>query len=137
MSRSMLRWVLPALVVLLWLGLGGPLGSFNGKLSSVQQNDNAAFLPDGAESTRVTELLRGFDTERSLPVILLWESDGGPVDGAAAQAQIAQRLAAGVRIAESAGPPAGEASPPIPSADGKAVEAVIPVRPDLGEALGT
>src|SRR3954462_5536704 len=135
MSRSMLRWVLPALVVLLWLGLGGPLGSFNGKLTSVQENANAAFLPDSAESTQVTELLRGFDTERSLPVILLWESDGGPVDEAA-QAQIAQRLDEAVRIAEDAGATTGEASPPITSGDGEAVEAVLPVRPDLGDALG-
>src|SRR3954453_18632418 len=134
MARRTLRWLLPALVVLLWLGLGGPLGSFNAKLSAVQQNDNAAFLPDSAESTRVTELLRGFDTERSLPVVLLWESDGGPVDEAA-QAQIAQRLGEAVRIAEDAGATAGEASPPIPSEDGEAVEAVLPLRPDLGDAL--
>src|SRR5205085_8529630 len=93
------------------------------------------FLPDSAESTRVTELLRGFDTERSLPVVLLWESDGGPVDQAA-QAQIAQRLDQAVRIAEDAGATTGAASPPIPSTDGAAVEAVIPVRPDLGDALG-
>jgi RND superfamily putative drug exporter len=135
MARRTLRWLLPALVVLLWLGLGGPLGSFNGKLSAVQENDNAAFLPDSAESTQVTELLRGFDTERSLPVILLWESDGGPVDEAA-QAQIAQRLDEAVRIAEDAGATTGEASPPITSGDGEAVEAVLPVRPDLGDALG-
>src|SRR4051794_36137161 len=135
MARRTLRWLLPALVVLLWLGLGGPLGSFNGKLSSVQENDNAAFLPDSAESTRVTELLRRFDTERSLPVVLLWESDGGPV-GEATQAEIAQRLDEAVRIAEDATPPPGGASPPIPSEDGEAVEAVIPLRPDLGDELG-
>src|SRR3954468_17840543 len=135
MARRTLRWLLPALVVLLWLGLGGPLGSFNGKLSSVQENDNAAFLPDSAESTRVTELLRRFDTERSLPVVLLWESDGGPVDEAT-QAEIAQRLDEAVRIAEDANATTGEASPPIPSEDGEAVEAVIPLRPDLGDALG-
>src|SRR3954470_16859093 len=134
MARRTLRWLLPALVVLLWLGLGGPRGSFNAKLSAVQQNDNAAFLPDSAESTRVTELLRGFDTERSLPVVLLWESDGGPVDEAA-QAQLTQRLGGAVRIAEDAGATAGEASPPIPSEDGEAVEAVLPLRPDLGDAL--
>src|SRR4051812_14226387 len=135
MARRTLRWLLPALVVLLWLGLGGPLGSFNGKLSSVQENDNAAFLPDSAESTRATELLRGFDTERSLPVVLLWESDEGPVD-ASAQAQIAQRLDQAVRIAEDADATTGQASPPLPSADGKAVQAVIPLRPDLGDGLG-
>src|SRR4051794_39869585 len=136
MARRSLRWLLPALVVLLWLGLGGPLGSFNGKLSAVQENDNAAFLPDSAESTRVTELLRGFDTERSLPVLLLWESDGGPVD-AAAQAQIADRLAQAVALADDAGATAGTASPPLPSADGEAVEAVLPLRPDLGDDLAT
>src|SRR3954453_11039514 len=135
MARRTLRWLLPALVVLLWLALGGPLGSFNGKLSAVQENDNAAFLPDGAESTRVTELLRRFDTERTLPVILLWESDGGALDQAA-KAQIAQRLDAAVRIAEGADATAGEASPPIPSEDGRAVEAVLPLRPDLGDGLG-
>src|SRR4051812_44428505 len=128
MARRALRWLLPALVVLLWLGLGGPLGSFNGKLSSVQENDNAAFLPDSAESTRVTELLRGFDTERSLPVILLWESDRGPLDEAA-QAQIAQRLGEAVRIAGDAGATAGEAAPPIPSEDGEAGAAGGPPPP--------
>src|SRR3954449_10433679 len=114
MARRTLRWLLPALVVLLWLGLGGPLGSFNGKLSAVQENDNAAFLPDSAESTQVTELLRGFDTERSLPVILLWESDGGPVDEAA-QAQIAQRLDEAVRLPPSAGGTTRDAAAPVPS----------------------
>src|ERR671938_1271548 len=136
MARRTLRWLLPALVVLLWLGLGGPLGSFNGKLSSLQENDNAAFLPDSAESTRVTELLRGFDTERSLPVVLLWESGGGPV-GAAAQEQIAARLDQAVRLADDAGATAGTASPLIPSDDGAAVEAVLPLRADLGDELGT
>ena len=55
---SALRWLLPAIVALLWLGLAAPLGGFSGKLSSVQENDSTAFLPDSAESTRVTELQR-------------------------------------------------------------------------------
>ncbi len=135
MSRRTLRWVLPALVVLLWLGLGGPLGQFNGKLSAVQENDNAAFLPDSAESTRVTELLRGFDTERSLPVILLWESEDGPVDQAAL-GEIGQRLDEAVGLAEAADATTGAASPPLPAEDGEAVQAVVPVRPDLGDDLG-
>src|SRR3954447_9885104 len=116
MARRALRWLLPALLVLLWLGLGGPLGSFNGKLSSVQENDNAAFLPDSAESTRVTELLRGFDTERSLPLVLLWESGRGSVN-ATAQAQIALRPTRAARIAEDAAATTGQTSPPVPSAD--------------------
>src|SRR4051794_31813717 len=134
MARRTLRWLLPALVVLLWLGLGGPLGSFNGKLSSVQQNDNAAFLPDGAESTRVTALLRDFDTQRTLPAILLWESDGGPLDEPALGA-IAERVDDATRIADEAGALAGQPSPVIPSEDGSAAQAVLLLRPDLGEDL--
>src|SRR3954454_7474699 len=85
MSRrtSVVRWLLPAIIALLWLGLAGPLGSFSGKLAEVSENDSAAFLPDNAESTRVTELQAGFRTERTLPVILLWESDDGVLDEAA------------------------------------------------------
>src|SRR3954451_4942740 len=121
MARRTLRWILPALVVLLWLGLGGPLGSFNGKLSAVQQNDNAAFLPDSAESTRVTELLRGFDTERTLPVILLWESGGGTLDRTAVDG----RLPDATGLPDGDGAVAGQASPAIPAEHGAAVEAVL------------
>src|SRR5215210_400015 len=135
MSRraSVVRWLLPAIIALLWLGLAGPLGSYSGKLGAVQENDSAAFLPDSAESTRVTELQRGFDTERTLPVILLWESDE-PLPPAAVQE--AQGLVDdAVAVAEDAGALQGEASPVIPSQDGRALQAVLPFDPDLGDAL--
>jgi RND superfamily putative drug exporter len=133
--RSVVRWLLPALVALLWLGLAGPLGSFSGKLTEVQENDSAAFLPDSAESTRVTELQREFATERSLPVILLWESDDGALD-AAQLAEVAARTDEAVALADGAGALAGEPSPPIPSEDGAAAQVVLPFDPDLGDALG-
>ncbi len=131
---SVARWLLPALVVLAWLGLSAPLGSLSGGLGDVQTNDSAAFLPDSAESTRVSELLRGFDTERSLPVILLWESADGPLDPAALQ-EITARVDEAGRIAGDAGALTGEPSPPIPSDDGQAAQAVLPISPDLGDAL--
>src|SRR4051794_29578950 len=128
---SAARWLLPAIITLLWLGLAGPLGSLGGGLSDVQQNDSAAFLPDSAESTRVTELQRGFQTSRALPVILLWEGDGKL--GAQQLAQIDDRLAQATAIAGDT--LAGEASPAIPSRDGEAVQAVLPIKPDLTDAL--
>ncbi|RBY96322.1 hypothetical protein DQ237_10760 [Blastococcus sp. TF02-8] len=131
---SPLRWILPAVVALLWLGLAGPLGGFSGKLSSVQENDSTAFLPDSAESTRVTELQREFATERSLPVILLWESENGPLD-AGQLADIAERTDEAVRAARAADALTGEPSPPIPSQDGEAAQVVLPFSPDLGEDL--
>jgi RND superfamily putative drug exporter len=134
-ARSVARWLVPALIALAWLGLAGPLGSFSGKLAEVSENDSAAFLPDSAESTRVTELLADFRTERTLPVILLWESDEGPLDEAAL-GEAASRVEDAVVLADDAGALAGEASPPIPSEDGEAVQAVLPFDPDLGDTLG-
>ena len=135
MSRRtpLLRWLLPAVVALLWLGLAGPLGSIGGQLTEVQENDNAAFLPDSAESTRVTELQERFRTEDALPVVLLWEGDG-PLD-AGTQAAIGEALAEVTAVAEEADALAGEVSPPIPSEDGEAVQALVPLRTDLGDAL--
>ena len=52
-GRRSRRWVLPLAVVLLWIFVGGPLGSFAGRLAEVQEHDNAAFLPQTAESTHV------------------------------------------------------------------------------------
>ncbi|MGY1741198.1 MULTISPECIES: MMPL family transporter [unclassified Blastococcus] len=134
MSRRTARWLLPALVVLAWLALSAPLGSLGGRLGDVQTNDSAAFLPDSADSTRVSELLREFDTERSLPVVLLWESDDGPLDPAAL-AEVTARVDEAVALADEAGALNGAPSPPLPSEDGEAVQAVLPFSPDLGEAL--
>jgi len=61
------RWVLPALVVLLWLVVGGPLSSFAGQLASVQENDNAAFLPESAESTVAFDDFVEFTGAENLP----------------------------------------------------------------------
>src|SRR3954465_6305790 len=106
--------LLPAIIALLWVGLAGPLGSFSGKLAEVSENDSAAFLPDSAEYTRAPELQAGFRTERTLPVILLWESDDGVLDEAALT-EAADRVAEAVAVADEAGALAGEASPPLPS----------------------
>ncbi|MGY1821956.1 MMPL family transporter [Geodermatophilus sp. SYSU D00079] len=134
-SRSVARWLVPALIALAWLAVAGPLGSFSGKLGAVSENDSAAFLPSSAESTRVTELQAGFRTERSLPVVLLWESEDGALD-AAQLAEIGERTTEAVALAEEAGALTGEASPPIPSEDGVAAQAVLPFSPDLGDVLG-
>jgi RND superfamily putative drug exporter len=127
------RWLLPLVVVLLWIGAAGPLGALSGKLTGLQENDNAAFLPDSAESTRVAELQREFSPTEAIPAILLWEADG-PIDQATL-GEIGQRLQEATAVAEDAGFLAAPASPPIPSEDGLAVEAVLPLSPDVGDEL--
>ena len=132
MPRST-RWLLPALVLLLWLGAAGPLSGLGSRLTSVQENDTAAFLPDSAESTQVADLQRGFTDTEAIPALLLWEAPGG-IDPAVL-GTIGERATAATGVARDAGALAGEPSPPIPSADGQAVQVVLPLSPDLGDEL--
>jgi RND superfamily putative drug exporter len=131
--RRTLRWLLPLLVLLLWLGSAGPLSVLAGKLSGLQENDVAAFLPDSAESTKVRELQSQFQPQESLAAVLVWETEDG-VDPATLAA-IGQGLQEATAVAEDAGAMVGEASPAIPSEDGDAVQAFLPLRPDLSDAL--
>ena len=128
------RWLLPLVVLLLWIGGAGPLSTLSAQLTGLQENDTAAFLPDSAESTRVAELQQGFAPTESIPAILLWESTGGPVDPQTLAA-IGERVQEAARVADEAGALAGEPSPPVPSQDGEAVQALLPVTPDVGDEI--
>ncbi|WP_448614719.1 MMPL family transporter [Modestobacter sp. URMC 112] len=133
MPRRSLRWLLPLLVLLVWVGSAAPLSALGGKLTGLQENDVAAFLPDSAESTRVQEVQAEFQPTKSIPALLLWESADG-IDPATL-GEIGERVGAAARVAEDADALAGEPSPPIPSEDGEAVQAFLPLDPDLGDAL--
>ncbi len=41
-------------VIVIWFGASGVFGPLFGKLSTVQENDNSAFLPDSAEAPSAT-----------------------------------------------------------------------------------
>src|SRR5215218_2770299 len=128
-----LRWLLPALVLLVWLGGAGPLSALGGQLTGLQENDTAAFLPDSAESTRVADLQQRFSPVQAIPAILLWEGDG-PLDAATLQA-VGERAQEAARVAEDAGALAAPPSPPIPSADGAAVQVLLPLDPEVGDEI--
>ncbi|GAA3007078.1 MMPL family transporter [Kitasatospora albolonga] len=124
------RLVIPVLLLVCWLGLGGAFGSYAGRLSEVSTNDGAAFLPRSAESTEVARLAARFQTGTTLPVVLVWETrtpEGrveGPVRDAAASALAAAAAVPGAT---------GQASPLLDSADGRAVQGVVQLRADLGK----
>ena len=125
------RWVLPAVLVLVWLAVGGPLGSFQGQLAGVAENDNAAFLPTTAESTKVIELQQSFAEAEIIPAIVVYERESGitPGDITAAEDDVEQ-------IGELDGL-VGDVSPPIPSEDGQALQLIVPLDADLGDELST
>ncbi|MFD8971054.1 MMPL family transporter [Streptomyces sp. NPDC059593] len=133
MSRSTRRAVrlLPLVLLVVWLAVGGGLGPFAGRLGEVATNDQAAFLPRSAESTRVIEAQRAFRQEETLPALVVWTSpDGGPVGPEA-------RTAATRALATLTGRPGvvGTPSQALPSEDGEALRGVVQLRPDLGEEL--
>ncbi|MGA5421674.1 MMPL family transporter [Streptomyces lavendulocolor] len=124
------RWLVPVVLLLVWLGVGGTLGPYAGKLGEVATNDQAAFLPRSAESTKVLDAREAFDQSESLPAIVVWTADGKRVTEA--QRTAATRAVAGLdRDAGVVGRP----SPAIVSEDGLAMQAVVQLRPDLGEEL--
>lgn len=125
------RWLVPVLLFVAWLGVGGVLGPYAGKLGEVATNDQAAFLPRSAESTKVARAQEAFRGEETLPAIVVWTATGsGPVT-AAQEEGAAASLAALTGRPESAGAP----SPVLRSEDGRALQAVVPLRPDLADEL--
>ncbi|MFB7711842.1 MMPL family transporter [Streptomyces sp. NPDC056105] len=125
------RWLVPLVLLIVWLAVGGTLGPYAGRLGEVATNDQAAFLPRNAESTRVIEAQRAFKEDETLPAIVVWTADGDRPLDAAQQDQATRALAA------LKGTPGvvGQVSPAIPSRDEKALEGVVQLRPDLGDDL--
>ncbi|MFD7768043.1 MMPL family transporter [Streptomyces sp. NPDC059787] len=126
------RWTVPLVLLLVWLGVGGTLGPYAGKLGEVATNDQASFLPQSAESTKVLEEREAFDQSETLPAIVVWTADGGRVTEA-------QRAAATDSVGALAGSTGvvGRPSPALPSEDGQALQAVVQLEPELGEELPT
>ncbi|WP_083473290.1 MMPL family transporter [Frankia sp. R43] len=69
-------YLFAGLAVVLFL-LGGFGGQFQAKLAEVQKNDNAAFLPGSAESTRVDKEAEKFRSEQTLPGFIVYQRVGG------------------------------------------------------------
>ncbi|MEU3487772.1 MMPL family transporter [Streptomyces massasporeus] len=126
------RRLVPLVLLLVWLGVGGTLGPYAGKLGEVATNDQAAFLPRSAESTRVLEARAAFDGSETVPAIVVWTADGARFTE--------DRQAEATRaVAALAGKPGvvGRPSPALLSDDREAIQAVVQLEPDLGDELPT
>src|SRR5687768_837839 len=119
------RALLPGVVLLVSLFVVFPVaGTLSGKLSAVIENDQAAFLPDSAESTKSLELETRFAGSQDIPALIVWERKGGVTDADTAAVDEAVQ-----RIDDVEGV-AGPASAPIPSEDGEALQVVVPLPGD-------
>jgi RND superfamily putative drug exporter len=108
-------------VVLGFLIVAGPLGMLAGKTAEVQENDNAAYLPQTAEATWVQDRVAAFSGTEATPAVIVYARSGGltPAD----LAEIAGDLEAindrfGARMAR---PPVG----PVLAPDGEAAQVLL------------
>ena len=108
-----------------WLLLGVATGPFAGLLTEVQENENSAFLPSDAESTRVAGLQQQFVGDDSLPAVLVWEAADGQVGP-----DLREAAAAGLRAADALDD-VGEPLGPFLSEDGQALQAVVSISADV------
>ncbi len=145
-SAAALRALVIVLSLAVWLGVGAFGGMAQGKLSQVQSNDAASFLPASSESTKAAEANRGFVDTKTLPALVVFTAPSGET---ASPRQIAavQEFADGIGALPISGadPAAGDpatvgdvltADPVVvPSQDGKAL--LIPISLDGTAAEGT
>ncbi|MGJ9426667.1 MMPL family transporter [Nesterenkonia halotolerans] len=127
-----LRVFLPALLILIWLtgtAVGGP---YFGKVSEVSSNDQTTYLPESADATAVQELLGEFNDSESIPAVVVITSDT-ELSGS----QVTTIEDAVAQLPEIDGVQ-DDLSPAIPSEDGLAVQAFVPINSEeeLGDVVG-
>lgn len=105
---KVLRWLLPAALIVVWLGISALGGPYFGRLGEVQSQSAEDFLPATAESTRVRELQQEVAANTGIPAIIIVTGEDGVPQSA--QSRIGDLLAP---IGEIDGVAA--ISPPIPS----------------------
>ena len=112
------------------------MGPLFGKLSTVQENDNSAFLPDSAESTQASKIIAKFNESenQTLPTLVLYRGEIGADKIAGLNAHLAQLPAknigtSNVPISRYLTP--GEQIFAFPSQDGKALLVNLPFSSDV------
>lgn len=114
--------VVIGLLGVVWLLFGLAGARYQGKLTSVQKNDNAAYLPSSAESTKVDSEASKFQPVQTIPGFVVYQRGGGltPAD----RAKIGSDAVAFGSIAGVASDQVGR---PVYSGDGTTASIVVPL----------
>ena len=67
-----LRAAIPAILILVWLSIGGIGGPYFGKISQVSSNDATSYLPASSDATKVQNLQVKFSSKKVLPAVVLY-----------------------------------------------------------------
>ena len=126
-----LRILLPAVLIIVWLAAAGVGGPYFGKVEEVSSNDQTTFLPESADATQVQELSGEFTESDAVPAIAVVVGDNVLTED--------ELTAIGDEIAALTELPGVEddVSPALPSEDGRAVQAFVPISSDadIGDTI--
>lgn len=129
--HSWVRVLIPVALILVWLvgaSFGGPLF---GKIDEVSSNDQTTYLPESADATQVQKLLGEFNDSDSIPAIAVFTSED---ELSESELDAISDAVADAPTVEGIG---DEVSPALPSEDGFAVQAFIPIQSDAELADAT
>ncbi|PZS35388.1 MAG: hypothetical protein DLM58_03900 [Pseudonocardiales bacterium] len=119
--RSRGLYIIAALAAF-WFLFGGAGGSYQGKLAEVQKNDQAAYLPNSAESTKVNTESEKFQPVQTIPGFIVYERKSGLTDADKTKINAdAQAMRAITGVAQD------QVRPPQFAGDGKAANIGAPL----------
>jgi RND superfamily putative drug exporter len=95
-----------------------------GKLGDVEENDNSAWLPSNAESTRIVDRAEKFQLADTLPAIVIYDRPEGITSADMAKARADAEAFKGIE--NVVGQPQG----PLEAQDGKAIQTVVQIHKD-------
>ncbi|BCW56330.1 MULTISPECIES: MMPL family transporter [unclassified Arthrobacter] len=115
-----LRWLVPVVLVLIWLGLAGVGGPTFGRLEEVSSNDQASFLPASAEATEAQDWQAKFRDSDEVPGIIVIEKSEAFTPAQLGELATLKTSLEDLKLGSTV-------IGPIPSKDAKAVQFVVPV----------
>ena len=126
-----LRVLLPVVLIGVWLAGAAIGGPYFGRVDEVSSNDRTSYLPATAEATEVQERLSDFTEGDAIPAVIVWAADADLSEDDLAAIDDSLAGIADLDVV------AGDLSPAIPSEDGRAVQAFVPLDgdADLGDAV--
>ena len=116
-----LRVLIPTLLIVVWILVGGIGGQYFGKIEEVSSTDLATFLPESADATKVNERLSEFRDSSTIPSIAVFESQEDLSD------EQKRALASLQETLTDSPVSAADVSPPLYAEDGRAAFIVVPL----------
>jgi len=114
--------ILIGLLGIVFFLVGGAGGSYQGKLASVEKNDNSSFLPASAQSTKVDDLAQIFQPVQTVPGFLVFSRPGGLTG---ADRQFIAHL--DVSLRRVPGVDSTQVGPPLYASDGSVAAISVPL----------